>query len=718
MKDLEVIVGKKDLVNKTFLFSIIAIGIALRLWHINWGLPDIYEEAMPLSISWKFWNWNHPGLDLNPHFYTYPSFTFYLQFIIQSIHYLIGHVVGLYPDLEAFRRAYEVDPTIFATLARLTTLFFDIATVIVVYILGMRYADRRVAVLASLLVAINPLHIMQSHLINVDTPLTFFSTLSVLLFYKIYTEPTTKWYILAGVCIGLATATKYNGALLIVVLIFIHLLRATSVAQALQLIKSSRLYISIALSLLVFIIFNPYIFLNFHNFTNDFYEIQRHMTGGHLGLDPKTTTLEYYFLESIPNNIGWGLFAFLVVSVVIFIIKREKKNLIILIFPVMYISIFGSWAMRADRYIFPIFPMLILSGTIGLFLLIDLINGYARRHHQAKLIGSRLFRNSLNSILGIVIIAPLLINDLKYHQTFSKPDTRSLAKKWIMENLAPGSAIATPPYGIELPESTFTVLHIPFLALNSERVIAFYDTRWYEDLDLVIASDFDYGRYLQEPQKYAEYIDYYNTLETKWTLVFEAKRFENQSGPAIWLYKPPDSLKKKLFDNEVLQRLNSAPESANVSNFLKRLTTILMQKPNLTKAEQLSREIISVKINVPENHTNLASILYNLGKIDEAFDEVETSLLLKSDQPPALALKGLILFQKNRLNEAEVFLKRAIIQNKNLEFAYSALLLIYVNRKDKPNAIDILSRHYEILPKNSEKARLVAADLQRLKSMP
>ena len=60
--------------NRILLF-ILLLGVCLRLWYIDWGLPELFEEATPLTISWKFWNWGNPGFNFNPQFFNYPALT-------------------------------------------------------------------------------------------------------------------------------------------------------------------------------------------------------------------------------------------------------------------------------------------------------------------------------------------------------------------------------------------------------------------------------------------------------------------------------------------------------------------------------------------------------------------------------------------------------------------------------------------------------------------
>ena len=213
------------------LLVILLAGAAVRCWHIGWGLPEIFEEATPFTIGWRFWHWGSPGLDLNPHFFNYPALTFLLNFILQAMHYGAGHLAGTYPDLASFGNAFASDPTTFIVLSRLLTVAFDCATMYAVYLLSKEFMTSGAALLPTLVVALNPLMIRNGHLINVDTPLVFFSVAALYTIVKLYRSGDLKWYIAAGAAIGLAASAKYTGALLIPVLLFAHLLRSGSTVR-------------------------------------------------------------------------------------------------------------------------------------------------------------------------------------------------------------------------------------------------------------------------------------------------------------------------------------------------------------------------------------------------------------------------------------------------------------------------------------------------------
>ena len=68
---------------------------------------------------------------------------------------------------------------------------FGVATVLLVYQIGMRWGARH-ALLAAGLMAVLPLHVRYSHYVLTDTPLTFFVTLTLLLSLRAHERGTAR----------------------------------------------------------------------------------------------------------------------------------------------------------------------------------------------------------------------------------------------------------------------------------------------------------------------------------------------------------------------------------------------------------------------------------------------------------------------------------------------------------------------------------------------
>ncbi|MDI6767595.1 MAG: glycosyltransferase family 39 protein [Bacteroidota bacterium] len=705
---------KKIFQDNILLFFIIFIGTLLRVWHINWGLPDLYEEAMPLSISWRFWNIGATGYQFDPNFFTYPAFTFYLQFLIQNIHYLIGNIFGVYPGIASFLQAFEQDSSSVIIIARLTTVLFDVATIIIAYKLISSIIDKRTSLLAASLLALNPLHVKQAHFINVDTPLTFFVILSLYFIIKLMREQSLRNYIGAGISIGLAASTKYNGAILLVVLLIAQMLRSDSIRNSIKILTQPRLLISVITSIVVFILWNPYIILRMNKFLSDFGEVQRHMEVGHLGVDQTISTFDYYLLEALPAYLSWILLIVCCVTIYFFFKKKEANGIVLAIFPILYLIIIGRWEMRADRYIFPAIPILILIGSIGVMRLWDIFQKYLS-NQPSIIYQSKIFKTSAVIIgLFILLIQPVVSN-YKYLQPLGLPDTRAIAKKWINDNLPLGSVIATGPYGVEFPgENRYVMFRIPYLSYETELAAPFYDARWYEDLDLLITSDYDYGRFQMEPKRYIDFLGYYDTLRTCWKSTLTLQPDKDKTGPTLWLYTYPDSLTRSKFDPSMFERFHDNPESTRISNFLKDLNTILYKKGKLEKCEQILNEILIVEVENVTVRNQLAQVLFDRGEYEQTLGHLGLSIQHKPEQPHAYVLAGRSLLKLNKVPEAEGVFHKTIMMDNQLETPYLELIQLYTVQKEKLKLFDILKRYLAILPPKSQKASEIKKQIEEL----
>lgn len=694
--------------NERIFFGLILLACAfVRIWHITWSLPDLYEEATPFNVAWRFWSWGNAGFDFNPNFFNYPALSFYIHFIIQGVYYVIGALTGSFADLEAFRQAFESDPTRFIVHARLVTVAFDLGVLLLVYAIGRTIAGSRVALCSSAIAAINRLMIANSQVVAVDTPLTFFILLSLLAILRVLNTGELRWYILSGLCIGLATAMKYTGGLLFGGLFLAHLLRASSSARGLRSMKSSSLLYSIILGGAVFVAMNPFIFTQSEAFLNDFTYEQHHMSYGHLGLDARQSSIGYYFLTVLPQNFGWVFAVLSVAGILFWLFSRDQSRLFLALVALAYLTMIGSWEMRAERYLLPVLPLMILAAVESIHMLTTSL--------FRKLSTLQRIRPVVVGILVAGIALPTLMAATSYHRTIGLIDTRTLASKWIGEHFPRGSAIATGPLGMQLEKSGFNVIPIPFTVVSSELMAPFYDTRWFEDLDLVIASDYDYGRYAAEPNRFSELLPYYDSLRLEWQKLFEVYPGESQTGPTIWLYAPPPAAGPDRFDESMMKRVASVPDTSLVSYFLEKVANPLFQRGLIGKSEQLMRRAVSLTPHNVQLRTALAYILFRAGDFENALTETEQCIRIDPASAEVAALHGSSLLRVNRLDEAERELLRAISMNTHLETCYLDLELLYRHRGERDKQIGILERYLLILPAGSENAEQTLSLIRELR---
>jgi len=249
----------------------------------------------------------------------------------------------------------------------------------------------------------------------------------------------------------------------------------------------------------------------------------------------------------------------------------------------------------------------------------------------------------------LLIIAQPVSAVVAYSSSLSLPDTRTLAKKWILQNVPKGSAIVMPPFGLSLPDSLVRSFPMPFLSVDAGRVAPFYDTRWFEDFDLVVGSDFDFNRYIKDTTQYHDFIAYYDALRTRYTLAFEAVPKDGQTGPALWLFRPPPTSDAR-FDAGLFAGLASMPERAWASRFLKNLALILIERGKYEKTEQVAVEILTSETIDIETLRMLADARQSLGRMPEMFADLDTLIARYPANSELTSLKATLLLRANGAN--------------------------------------------------------------------
>jgi len=579
------------------------LGLAIRVWHLDWGLPELYEEATPFWRAWGFWNWGGEGLDFNPHFFNYPALTFYLHFLLQGAVYVVGKLVSVYPDLESFRIAFQTDPVPLILGARMLGVVFDTGTIVLTALIGRRLLGESGGVLVALFMAITPLHVELSQQIAVDVPLTFFVMLSVYCAYRLFDTGLRRWYLATGLAIGMAAACKYTGALLLPALAAAHLLRHASGRERVRSLLNPLFVSATALSGLVFLGLNPHVVTSPELFLADFRFEREHMSLGHFGVPDDSVTAFFYLFEVLPGALGW-VFPLFGLLAIFFILKGRKAEWILLLAPVAsLLLLLFLWTMRAERYLLPVLPGLVLLSAAGITGLWETLAGRSAGPH-------RVFVAAVSVGLLVVLVRPVL-SLLDYHRELEYPDSRQLAKTWIMEHVESSSIVAMAPLGIRLP-APYTTFPIPYAAVSFDHLAPFYDARWYVDLDMVIGSDYDRSRYAQEPEKYRKFLRFfYDSLETNWQRRYAVEPAEHQRGPRVWLYAPPGSVAER-FTPDLLDRLGAIKNRRLLRIFGRNLAAVLEAKGRYTKADQVREVVVSTILGRAPVDESLATLQFFL----------------------------------------------------------------------------------------------------------
>jgi 4-amino-4-deoxy-L-arabinose transferase-like glycosyltransferase len=713
--------GRPQWQELSLLGVILAVAMALRVWNLSWGLPDIFEEATPFMVARSFWGSAGGSITFHPDFFHYPALSFYLQFAVQGVQYLAGMVTGTFPTLDAFRGELASNPGAFMVASRFVSVIFDVATVGLAWMSARTMFGRGTAVGAALLIAFNPLHLSAARGVNVDVLLTFFLMLTLFLTMNLSARAGAGRFILAGAAIGLAASTKYTGALFLLLpaaVLTVEFASSESDAPGARRDMIKHALLVPAFAVVVFSVLNPYVFLDPGAFIRDFTYEQYHMSYGHLGLDTSQTTAGFYFLGTIVPDLGLVFLAGAVAGAVVCLGGKTRVGIGLTLMAVVYIAVISTWTMRAGRYLLPVIPLLSILSAAGC------VQAVGRA--AATLAGGRWLRSGPRGrffagrvLPATAICAAMLVpvsGSFRNIHEAGLTDTRSVAREWIGSNVAPGSVIISGPFGITFPPGR-QVVYIPFVATGSEATAPFYDVAWYEDFDLLIASDYDYGRYSREPDRFGELLEFYRDLRSGWSLLAEISPDSLHAGPALWFYTPQRGKRIDAFDPSLLERLATVSDSGLVADFARNLSGALFARGRPGKCSQLLDLGLRLYPDNPALVRSKAFVLYKEGRYAEATELLTGWERGGGESFEMLLLHGNILVESGDPRGAEALFLRARDLRPASTLPYTLLAAMYAGERDTAALIRTLERYRSLASGEGGDAARVGAWLDSLKKI-
>lgn len=399
----------------TLLFILIC-GFTVRLIGIDYGLPFAYHDDEPILVNYAL---AYGTGDFNPHVFKVPPFLSYLLFFLYGLYFLAGYAVKFFGGVNDFAYLYLNDPTSFYIIGRVAYgLVCGTLSVLVIYFLGKRYFNKETGLLASLFLALNYLHVRDSHYLYFDVPLTL---LVMLLFIKMWNllevSVRRRDYVLSGIIFGLALSVKYTAISLVLPfsLAILYSLYASKGRSVYMKLEDIFLCALSAVAVVVFL--NPFAFMNFQGFVRS---MSRMPTG--------TFPLDYHLRMSLFNGTGMLMVLLGIIGMVFsLLIDRDRKFLLIVYAIPFYFAI--SRSQPAERLIMPIVPIVLLFSAY----LVVRIN---------EAIKEKFLSNAVTAFCIIILIFPSALRVYYSDSLFLKEDTRTEAYNWIKENIPPDSRIA------------------------------------------------------------------------------------------------------------------------------------------------------------------------------------------------------------------------------------------------------------------------------------
>lgn len=412
------------------LAGILIVGLALRLWGIRSGLPFVYnlDEAAHFTVTAV----NMFGDGLNPHYFQNPPAYTYLLHTLFSVWFGVPPIGSMGA---AVHQAFESDPTTIYTIARVTSALLGIGAAWLMYFAGKRLYGTAVGLATAAFMCFTFLPVHYSHFALNDVPTLFPLALGIFGLAGVINKGRLLDYGIAGLGLGLATATKYTAAALCVAIGVAWLIRFFEDKER---GKREFLYLIAAavISIVAFVIANPYAVLDAGSFK---YQVQRQAdyTGNIEKLGTDDTNGWFYYAWTMWWGFGALPLILAVAGAVIALVKDWRRSLPLILFGLIVFLFMGKELRFYARWMMPIYPVLAVMA------------GYAcieiGRWIAGKVKGDDAAAGKPAAIAAIAIAAIALIGPLVHvvhnDKALTKADTRALAKDWLQTN-APGEKIA------------------------------------------------------------------------------------------------------------------------------------------------------------------------------------------------------------------------------------------------------------------------------------
>lgn len=424
------------------LIFITLLGGGLRLWGLDFGLPNLTRpdenHLSKFVMNFILQSFFAGQPDLNPHFFHYPSLFIYLLSVAFGAYYLIGHLLGWFPDGNAFFQMYYSDWSAFHLIQRSLSALFGIASIPAMYLLGsVASRSKRVGLFAAFLLAVTYLHVRDSHFGMTDTTCTFWGILSLWLAVLYYRHGTLKHLYWAAAMAGLAATTKYPCGLVMLSVLAAFYFKQQQQGHTLNdlLSRPPLLKILLLLLLIVFGVFfacSPYIILDFPGFWQDFRE------QGDAILATNFANMDPGWWYHLRFSFWYGLGALYEITALLsmawFLLKhsKDRTHWIILLYFVAFFAVNATTRYVFVRYMIPLIPMMALYSAWGCERLANWISQCLHKLPQRRWIGC---------VLIGMVAAQSLVFSIDIDRIFSQKDTRTLGREWLMAHLKPGEGV-------------------------------------------------------------------------------------------------------------------------------------------------------------------------------------------------------------------------------------------------------------------------------------
>jgi len=556
--------------------ALFAFALAVRLWGIGDRLPDptlginvlddsAVEETDRTTMmrAWTMWNGGTKDFDFNPHTGGWPGFSFYVGLGMQMAYkavYSASHPGASAPDFVTHVHAASNRMFLFG---RVINALIGALTVFLAFRLGSRLAGVPVGLGAGLLLALNPLHILISqHIADPNLLALLFVLLASMAMMNIAEHADAgaggpgrgagggpgeggraRDSVIAGAMIGLAAASKYIPLVLVVPL---------AVAHGRGFFRERRFYLALAAVGVAMFLASPYTFLDWRTTIQDMTTQRKALFSDWVGQSSFPFSLPTYLAVSLPHAMGWPAYL-LGLTGMGFLWRLGRRAHPVALVPAVMVLANGALRAAQERYVLVAIPILFVGTALTIW--------EAWRWIRARGVAATTAM-AAPAVLGALAIAWPVPEFLAFRHSLALPDTRHLARRWIIQNIAADRPMAIELYGPVFQPDERAMVIWPFFATQVPLVRPAYHKEWLDGLQYYVLSREISRRFEADSASYPVEVAYYRWIRTHAPVVWETDP-HTSSGPEIEIRKIPDVVSTRAERDTLFAHLEAVPTHIN-----------------------------------------------------------------------------------------------------------------------------------------------------------
>jgi len=729
---------------------VVLVAALLRIWGLADRLPDpslginVLEDTAveetdrtTLGRAWAMWAGGTKKWDLNPHTGGWPALSFYLTLGIELLYkagYMMSHS-GI--DAMTFARHVEMESRSLFLIARWISLMIGLVTVVLTFRLGRLLAGRTVGLAAALLLAFNVPHILASqHVMDPNLLALFFLLLAATPMVRIAAgEGKPRDSIVAGAMLGLAGACKYVPLLVMLPFLIAHP----------RGFKNRWFWAGAGIAMVAMFATTPFTFLDWKTTFRDIVVQRKSLFSDWVGQSQFPISLPTYLVTSLPHALGWPAYLLSLVGTVL-LWRTGAAGRAIALIPIVMVAAYGALRTAQERYMLAAFPMVAIAAALAFTRAV----AWWRERGPATL--RRAAPATAMALPALVAAASLgwAMPDLvRMRESLRLPDSRHVARRWILQNIPPTEPQMIELYGPVFQEGERNFVIWPFFATQAHLVSSAYHPEFLDGIRYAVLSREIWRRYEADSLLYPSESAFYRWLHTQTHLVWSTQGMK-LAGPVLEIRALPATISTAATRDSLFRALVPKPthttrlalwcaqmaglfgrmdQDGRAEEWALRGLTIEARNmmPQLYSALALSRlrlhrfpdaeKAASQGIAITPRSYSLrlyrAMALEEMGRSEEALEELRRSFALSND--PRIQLNiGQLLADMGRFDEAAVVLAqvpRGIPQRGVAQRDLAVILLNQLKRRDE--GLAALREAIE-LETDPEQARLMREELDRM----